>query len=189
MKRLKLITFIVLCVALYLYIVFFRCIVPSALINLTDGIVTTFSSTLLSIIVGIFLFEKQRKSNDKSELQRLKLITIAESNDIKSILSDSEGMTLNLPENKKIEVIVTFLSPLAHEEAGKSGLFDALTTENLFHISRKIRMYNLKVGHLLGLMRNKSDLDFIEHAAKNVSETKDAILYDCELVSSQVSAA
>jgi len=112
----------------------------------------------------------------------------AESKDIESILGSSEGMQINLPDGTALSAVITYISPLAHESAGQSGLFSSLTTENLFHISRKIRMYNLKVTHLMGLIQS-SNTSFIEHAVNNINETKDAILSDCTLIQSQLEQA
>ncbi|WP_199454799.1 hypothetical protein [Vibrio owensii] len=189
MKYLKSIVFVLLGVFSLFYLHVFREVVPESDLSLIDGIVTTFVSTLLSIIVGIYLFEYQQKENRKSEHKRLVDIVTAESKDIISILSDDSKMVINLPSGKSMSVLITLISPLAHEEAGKSGEFDALITENLFHISRKIRMYNMKVEHLLGLIRSNSSEAFLEHAIENVNQTTIAVIDGCNLVSAQVNQA
>jgi hypothetical protein len=189
LKNIKVIVFIVLGLFSILYTYCFRAAIPAASLGFFDGVITTFFSTLLSIIVGIFLYEYQQSENKKSERERLTSIVKAESQDIISILSDGEGMSLTLPNEKKMSVLITLISPLAHEEAGKSGEFNALITENLFHLSRKIRMYNMKVNHLLGLIQSSSNETYLEHAINNVNETKVAVVDGCNLVNSQISKA
>lgn len=138
LDKLKIIVLVGLGIFSILYAYYFRVAIPQTSISFFDGVVTTFVSTLLSIIVGIFLYEYQNKENEKSELKRLETIVKAESQDIVSILSEEEGMTITLSNGTAMNVLITLISPLAHEEAGKSGKFNALITENLFHISRKI---------------------------------------------------
>ena len=132
------------------------------------------------------MYEYQQTENTKLELKRLQDIVKAESRDIVSILSSGEEMNINLQSGKSMKVLITLISPLAHEEAGKSGVFDAFITENLFHISRKIRMYNMKTEHLLGLIRVGANEEFLSHAINNVNETKVAVIQGCEQVESQV---
>ncbi|WP_158161012.1 hypothetical protein [Grimontia hollisae] len=81
MKYFKSIVFVLLGVFSLLYLHVFREAIPKSDLSLIDGIVTTFVSTLLSIIVGIYLFEYQQNENRKSERKRLVDIVTAESND------------------------------------------------------------------------------------------------------------
>ena len=189
LKHFKSIVFILLCIFAVVYTFCLREAISDQDLSYFDSIVATFVSTLLSIIVGIFLFEYQQTENTKLELKRLQDIVKAESRDIVSILDSGEEMSINLQSGKSMKVMITFISPLAHEEAGKSGGFDALITENLFHISRKIRMYNMKTEHLLGLLRISANEELLTHAINNVNETKVAVIQDCKQVESQVSKA
>ncbi|MEK6659045.1 MAG: hypothetical protein AABY36_05130 [Campylobacterota bacterium] len=189
MDKLKIIVLIGLGLFSIIYAYYFRVAIPQTSIGFFDGVVTTFVSTLLSIIVGIFLYEYQDNENKKSELKRLKTIVKAESQDIVSILSAGEGMTITLSNGQTMIVLITLISPLAHEEAGKSGKFNALVTENLFHISRKIRMYNMKVEYLLGLIQRNQNESYLIHAINNVNETKEAVIRDCNQVKLQITNA
>ncbi|MDD2266322.1 hypothetical protein [Sulfuricurvum sp.] len=186
MKNLKIIVFLLLGIFSLLYIYLFRDTIPQNNVNFLDNVITTFVSTLLSIIVGIFLYEYQQKENKKSEKNRFIAIITAESCDILSILTNGGDMAITLPSGETMNVLITILSPLAHEEAAKSGEFSPVLTENLFHISRKIRMYNMKVEHLLGLIRTSSSQAFLKHAIENVNETKNAIIDDCNFLSEQL---
>ena len=186
MNQIRIIVLIIISLFSIIYVYYFRTYVSQINLSFFDGIITTFVSTLFSIIVGIFLYEYQDNKNKKSELERLKTIIKAESQDIVSILSEVEGMTITLSNEKKMSVLITLISPIAHEEAGKSGKFSALITENLFHISRKIRMYNMKVEHLLGLIRGNQNESYLIHAINNINETKEAVISGCNHLCSQI---
>ncbi len=188
MKYIKILLFCLVLIFLALYYYGIRNYLPDAKTSFPDGLVTTFTSTFLSILIGIYLYEYVQKQNKANEVVRFKKILKAESADIVEVLSrPGGGMKLCLPEGD-INVIITYLAPLAYEEAGKSGLFPAQVTENLFHISRKIHFYNLKVQHLLSLMRNGAESNNIFHAAKNLNETKTALLDNCLHIDSQISS-
>ena len=171
------------------YLSFVREELPDDLAGFYDGLIATFVGALLSIVVGIHLFNHHREAEKRSDRERLRAILEAESKDISNILGGGEGMTITLPSGTIVSVLVTWLSPLAHEDAARSGEFDAVMTENLFHISRKIRMYNLKVGHLMALVQSRAEEQFLIHAAKNVTETQEAILKDCNTLKKQMVSA
>ncbi|RYY77229.1 MAG: hypothetical protein EOO52_07055 [Gammaproteobacteria bacterium] len=186
MKYLKVIAFFALGIVSVLYVHYFRECIPATLQSFWDGLVSTFVSTLLSILVGIYLYEYQARQTEKSERERLKSIISAESKDAISILKSNDTMNIVLPSGVSKAVLITVLSPIAHEEAGKSGLFNAQVTENLFHVARKIKIYNMKTDHLLGSLRANNNAQFVEHAINNVIETQQSVIGSCELIISQI---
>lgn len=149
-------------------------------------------SVILAVAIGIGLFNHQTKITDEVKIQQFRKLLTAEISDIIDILDSGEFMTINLPSCKKT-VLITYIQPLILESAASSGLFESLQTENMLHMARKIRMYNIKVSYLFSILAaGPSEPRYIEyeeqilHAIKNVEDTRKAIIDNSRFLSKQM---
>lgn len=70
------------------------------------------------------------------------------------------------------QVLITFVQPLVIEKSALSGIFDRHQSENLLHLARKIRMFNIKVNHMIAVIQARAENGFLIHAAENVEQTR-----------------
>ncbi|MNF94006.1 hypothetical protein D3C85_1228930 [compost metagenome] len=133
-------------------------------------------SFFLALIAGIYLFNLQTMATRTSENEDLRILLTAELSDLQRILNDSNRMGLDFPSGKKIDVLITYIQPLVIEKAALSGLFTVTESENLLHIARKIRTYNLKTQYFLSLLPSRSSESTFLHAYENLEQSRVAII-------------
>ncbi len=134
-------------------------------------------SFFLAISGGLYLFRLQGAAIDRAERTKLLKLLQAEMSDLMRILSDTERMKLDLPQEGVVkEVLIAFVQPLVIERAALSGMFTETHSENLLHMARKIRMLNFKCEYLLGLVQARAEAPFLVHAADNCEQTRAAAI-------------
>ena len=139
-----------------------------------------------ALIAGIYLFNLQTTATRTSESEDLRILLTAELSDLQRILNDSNRMGLDFPSGKKIDVLITYIQPLVIEKAALSGLFTVTESENLLHIARKIRTYNLKTQYFLSLFPSRSSESTFLHAYENLEQSRVAIISDIVHVAAQL---
>ena len=143
-------------------------------------------SFFLALIAGIYLFNQQTMATRTSENEDLRILLTAELSDLQRILNDSNRMGLDFPSGKKIDVLITYIQPLVIEKAALSGLFTVTESENLLHIARKIRTYNLKTQYFLSLLPSRSSESTFLHAYENLEQSRVAIISNIGHVANQL---
>lgn len=106
------------------------------------------------------------------------------------VLKDPQSTTLYIGRTN-YPVLITYVQPLAIEDAARSGLFTPIQTENLLHLARKIRMFNVKTQFCLSVLAQNRALDpsyqaRVEYATRNVGETRTGILEAIDLCKRQL---
>lgn len=158
---------------------------PAELWPWTSNIFATLISVLLGVAVALALFKYTNVKVDAGNRERFRHMLNAEMSDTFRILSSGETMAINIGDTRK-DVLVAFIQPLSIEKAAQSGLFDEAKTENLLHLARKMRMYNLEVQYLLGAITNGRLNEVARHASDNVESTRQAVLSDIRLMTKQL---
>ena len=110
--------------------------------NWWHRLVSTLASVLLGVVVAINIFGYQTSERRASERARHMSLLPAEMSDIYRVLTAGESMTFYVG-NTNYTALITYVQPLAIEDAARSGLFTPLQTENLLHLARKIHMFNV----------------------------------------------
>ena len=140
----------------------------STLVSVTTGV---------AIVISIFYYQTEVSDNARKS-QPHKLLS-AEISDSLRILEGGESMNVNL-SNSTEEVTIVFIQPLVLEDAFRSGLFNPVDSENMIHLARKIRMYNLKVSYLISVIssgaNNTNSENVIRHAVTNVEKSRKTII-------------
>ncbi len=155
----------------------YRCI-PGEIWGWYHSLISAVVSISIGISIAIGIFYYQTKVTDKEKKNQLRNLLSAEISDSIRILENGEPMVFSLP-NSTEKVVVTFIQPLVLEDAFRSGLFNLVETENMIHLARKIRMYNLKVSHLYSVISNLTNINsenIIRQAVKNVEDSRKAII-------------
>jgi len=138
----------------------------------------TFTATIISVIfavaIGITLFNFQVKMDKVAKTRDLKKLISAEASDIIRILNSKTAKQKIL--NFDIETVITYIQPLIVEEAARSGLFKSVETENMLHLARKIRGYNLKVQFLFSLIASGKSEAQLEATVQDVEKTRKGII-------------
>jgi hypothetical protein len=155
---------------------------PEKLWDWFNTLVGSFLSFFLALLGGLWLYRKQSLIASEKSKSDLKLILASELSDTRRILTDPDLLPVVFPE-KTYSALVTFIQPLAVEKAAQSSLFSPQDTENLLHFARKVRMFQLKVDHLLGLLRAGAREEYIAHATRNIEETRLALITDMQIIS------
>lgn len=166
-------------IAVYSYIL--RCKEPSELWPWTSGLLATLLSVVLGVAVALLLFRYTGNQEDALSRTRFRNLLRAEMTDTFRILASDETMYISLGQST-CSVHVAYIQPIVIEEAAKSGLFEEITTENLLHLARKMRMYNLKTQYLLSAVASNNSKVAMGHACTNVEVTRLAILDDLTIM-------
>ena len=161
---------------------YIRSHLPENLLSYSDNLVITFVATLSSVIVGIYLYEYKHTRTTNDLREKLRKIIIAESQEIITLLKEGDRLPITIRKGVVSEVVATYLSSSAFEEAARSGLYDAHMGENLFHLVNKIKVYNKKVDHLLEAIRVGTTENIVIHAIDNLNETTNALLNQTQAI-------
>ena len=138
-------------------------------------------STLVSVLVGISvtlaIFHYQQSLTRAKERARLVTVLESELSDELDYLTSGEQTTITF-QGKQYQFLLTKLHPQTLVDAAKSGLFDEVTTINLFRLSRKMEVYDLEVEHVLHLISTSAPNSSYQWAQRNMDGTKVAIIRD-----------
>lgn len=144
----------------------------------------TVISFLTAVIAGLYLFEKQEEAKKRQDRVEILSMLKAELGDMKRLFSDTTGKLVITLNGQPKPVLVTYVQPLIVEKAATSGLFSVVHTENLLHLGRKVRMFNVKTQYLLGLLSSgvgtPAISERLHHAIDNIESTREAILADID---------
>ena len=166
-------------IAVYSYVLRRR--KPSEGWSWVSGLLATLISIVLGVAVALLMFRYTGEQEDAVSRMRFRHLLKAEMTDTFRILASDETMDISSGQST-CSVLVTYIQPIAIEEAAKSALFDEITTENLLHLARKMRMYNLKTQFLLSSLAADNSRVVMEFACTNVKVTRLAILDDLTLM-------
>jgi hypothetical protein len=166
------------CIVSYFY--------PDKLWDWLNTLVGSFLSFFLAMISGIWLYNKQSQLAAEKSKQEMKTVLASELSDLHRILTSGEMMPLKYPSGKTDSVLVTFVQPITVEKAAQSSLFSSRDTENLLHLARKVRMFQLIIEHFLGLLRSGAKEEYIAHTIRNSEETRQALIADIRQISDQM---
>lgn len=177
----------ILIAVLYSLIVHHRA--PDEVWGWLHTLVATVVSVVFAVAIGVALFNHQTKVTDRARTRQLRASLSAEISDIIRELDSEYSMTINLPTSKAT-VLLTYIQPLILEDAARSGLFNAVYTENMLHLAQKIHIYNIKVSYLFSVLTAGSSKPTFEpqtlHAIQNVEKTRKAIIEDLHFLLKQM---
>ncbi len=142
---------------------------------------------LFAVLCGMYLFDWQRAQEAQNRRKDHRAVLGAELGDIRRILFANEGMTVTLGDGTPVPILITYVQPLAIEDAALSGLFSSIETENLLHVARKIRLFNIKTQHTLAALSSPNGEALLSHAARNLEETRVAVLDSIEFLEHKLS--
>lgn len=175
-----------------IYTLFLRKCISDSATNWIDSLVSTFISVLLAIMVGILLFEYSETKSNQNKKNSYRNLLGSELSDTFRILSIGERMTIRIGEND-YPVLITYVQPIIIEDAARSGLFGETVTENMLHLARKMKMFNIKTDFLLARMAAGRPLgeerfeENMQNSIKNIDETRESIVSAVELLAEQLS--
>ena len=183
------ITIIVVIVYSYAIANYFNCL-PQHLWNWLSSLIATFVSVLLAVIVGITLFNYSQDKTKINDRKTYLSLLQSELSDTNRILSDSGKMNINI-NNNTYPVLVTYIQPIVLEDAARSGLFNEVISENLLHLARKMKMFNLMTNFLLNIIASGRASDpnlpnHISNAVQNVEGTRKGIIEGIEHMAKQL---
>lgn len=149
---------------------------------------TNFVTTILSIVIGamisIIIYHYQNENENQQKLTEMRRNLEAELSDIKRVLTSGEAITVN-----GLPFLTTYIQPIIVDECAKSGLFLSRDVENLLHISRKIKFYNVQVNYFLSILTNSDNKQFsniLINCNKNMETSRLAIIQDINQIQNQL---
>ena len=151
------------------------------------GLMSTLVSVLLGVAVAVLLFHYQSNLTEQSNRDRYTSLLKSELTDCHNYLSDSKHTTASI-STTNYYVVYTYVQPLILEEAAKSNLFSPRDTENMLHLARKMRLYNLNVERFMqaALSSHPSAAANITAAVTAIENTQAKIVRDIEQIMSQM---
>lgn len=108
----------------------------------------TFITFSCALAVGVILFNHQLSTQERLRKNDMKLLLEAELSDIIGLMEKNDNLLELILPSQKHKVLVTYIQPIVINEAIKSGVFNAVDSENLLHLSRRIERYNSSVSFL-----------------------------------------
>lgn len=145
--------------------------------NWWHRLVSTLVSVLIGVSVTLAIFHYQQSLTRAKERARLVTVLESELSDELDYLTSGEQTTIT-SQDKQYSFLITRLHPQTLVDAAKSGLFDEVTTLNLFRLSRKMEVYDVEVEHVLHLVSTSTPGSSYEWAQRNMNESKAAIISD-----------
>jgi len=149
---------------------------------------TNYLTTILSIVIGamisIIIYNYQKNLESQQKLSELRINLEAELSDMNRVLNSGEAMTVN-----GLSFLTTFIEPIIINECAKSGLFSSLHVENLLHISRKIKFYNVLVNYFLSILTNSNTPLFntlLTNCNTGMESSRLAIINDIKQIQDQL---
>jgi len=138
-------------------------------------------SVTLATATGIFLFHRQSAEQASQDRARWTSLIVAENSEM---LADISGnpMNVNITENgveKAIPIFITYVQPIAIEQAALSGQFSPEVSEKLLDLATAARAYNMKANYALQLLaQGVSSPNYSErvtHASHNLDLSRQNI--------------
>jgi hypothetical protein len=145
------------------------------------AILSTLVSVMLAMATGLWVLRIQANQQDLEERARWKKLIAAEYSDISLGLA-GDGMNVNFPGNnppQSIPILITYIQPIAAEQAALSGKFSANTSYELLGLAQATRAYDMKATYALQLLAqgdvSPNYSERVAHAALNLQRSKDSI--------------
>lgn len=142
------------------------------------AICSTLVSVMLAMTTGMGLFHLQASEQDAQERSRWKMLVAAEHEEIQTGLSGIP-MNVNFPGNRPPEtvpILITFVQPIATEQAALSGKFSQATSSKLLQLATAMRAYNMKATYALQLLAqgdvSPNYSQRVAHAALNLQQSQ-----------------
>ena len=147
-------------------------------------------SILLGISVGFFLFSSQQRISDEAARQRHLNLVKLELSGVKRSLKDQTAKANFSTALGDRSIHVTYIQPLALEEAGISGLFRESQSFMMLDLSGSMRMFNRKTGILFGLLSSSKEpfglAKNVDAAIENIERSRAGILTGLDLLSKEL---
>lgn len=119
-------------------------------------LLTVFAATFASSI-GALLFDYQVERTEEKRNQQLRMLLIAELNELSEGLDRANAMKVRLLDGSTAEVVISHVQPTVIEEAVKDGFFDP--PEKALRLARNMHAYNARVSYLLSILSSKTPHD------------------------------
>ncbi len=152
--------------------------------------VSTFASVVLTFLVGILLFDYQRRVTATERARLLSSLLVTELSETVAVLDRSGSVEIRLPNDDPtaVRVVIVHLHPSVIEEVVRGGgYFGASYSERVLRLSRMMVEYNTKVSDFLGLLSQSSDVgssvkNVVLRMAQDLEGLREAIVDDCRLL-------
>lgn len=149
--------------------------------NWGHAICSTLVSVMLAMATGIGVFHLQTSEQDVQERLRWKMLVAAEYAEIQAGLSGT-SMNVNFPGDhppETVPIFITFVQPIAAEQAALSGKFSQATSGKLLALATAMRSYNMKASYALQLLAqgdvSPNYSQRVAHAALNLQQSRENI--------------
>jgi hypothetical protein len=147
----------------------------------SHAICATLVSVMLAMATGIGVFHLEASEQDAQDRLRWKMLVEAEHEEIQAGLSGT-SMNVNFPGDRPPETVpifITFVQPIATEQAALSGKFSQATSNKLLELATAMRAYNMKATYVLQLLA-QGDVSpnypqRVAHAALNLQKSRENI--------------
>lgn len=166
------------------YFLFIRCNVKEKTWDTATNFVTTILSIVIGAMISIIIYHYQNENENQQKLTEMRRNLEAELSDIKRVLTSGEAITVN-----GLPFLTTYIQPIIVDECAKSGLFLSRDVENLLHISRKIKFYNVQVNYFLSILTNSDNKqipNILINCNKNMETSRLAIIQDINQIQNQL---
>ncbi|WP_225032302.1 hypothetical protein [Paraburkholderia sp. XV] len=174
----------VACAALVIALIYSAIVVYSRRDKMWDwwnAVISTVVSVTLGVATGIYLFRLQSAEQDAQERARWKALVSAEYAQLQSQI-DGIPMNVNFSGDKRpttVPIFITYIQPIATEQAALSGKFSADTSQKLLALATAARAYNMKATYALELLA-QGDVSpnyeaRVAHAALNLDRSRDGV--------------
>jgi hypothetical protein len=148
-------------------------------------LVSTIVSVLLGIVIAMHIYSLQQNDQREGQKRRILYLLNAELLDTYRVLTSTNDFAI-ITNNDRFSAQVGFIQPLITEEAVKSGLFDQFLTEQLIHLARKMRFYNVCVDNVIRVANSFSgDPNYerrVRHATMNSELNRNTLIEDVETI-------
>ncbi|WP_416740191.1 hypothetical protein ACM1ZW_03985 [Pseudomonas sp. NFX71] len=143
---------------------------------------STLVSVTLALAIGIGIFHIQTSEQDKEERARWKMLVATEYTEIQAGTSGT-SMNVIFSEGQvpaTVPIFITYLQPIAAEQAALSGKFSQATSGKLLELSTATRSYNMKATYSLQLLAqgdvSPNYAQRVAHAALNLQQSRENVL-------------
>lgn len=139
-------------------------------------------SVTLALATGIGIFHLQTSEQDTEERARWKMLVATEYTEIQTGASGN-SMTIIFSEGQvpeTVPIFITYLQPIAAEQAALSGKFSQATSGKLLELATATRSYNMKAAYSLQLLAqgdvSPNYAQRVAHAALNLQQSRENVL-------------
>jgi hypothetical protein len=146
-----------------------------------NAAISTVVSVTLATATGIYLFRAQSAEQDAQDRARWKDLVVAEYSELRSDIAGN-SMNVNITESgvrRTVPIFITYVQPIATEQAALSGKFSPATSERLLELATAARGYDMKATYALQLLAQGVDspdyADRLAHASRNLEFSRENI--------------